>query len=367
MTRVALDARLLHYNRTGIGRYVRHLYAAMARVAPERDVIVAYSRRDRERRLRACWRREATLWTPAHHSLERWALALELTRLRPNVVHSPDHVCPQPLAWKAVLTVHDLAFWKVPGSHTPQSRAYYEQLRRSADQAARSVCVSHATKADLLAECPGVEERVRVVHEAPAPQFAAAGLERSTLAGERPYFVFVGTISPRNNVSRIIRALAGMATDARDRPARPELIVVGADGYGANDVRALPALLGIVGDVRFVGPQPALEVARLYRHATAVVYPSLLEGFGLPVVEAMAAGAPVITSDRSSMPEVSGEAAILVDPEDEAAIASAMLRVLEDGELRADLRERGRMRAASFSWERAARETLAVFDEALAA
>ena len=367
MTRVALDARLLHYNRTGIGRYVRHLYAAMAEVAPGRDVVIAYSRRDRERRLRSAWRREATLWTPAHHPLERWTLALELARLRPNVVHSPDHVCPRPMTWKAVLTVHDLAFWRVPESHTPDSRSYYSQLRRSAAQAARIICVSHATRADLRAACPGVEDRVRVVHEAPDPQFTTIDSARSTLANERPYFVFVGTISPRKNVSRIIRALASIATDTRDRQILPELIVVGGDGYGADEVRKLPMHLGIAEDVRFVGPQPASEVARLYRHATALVYPSLLEGFGLPVVEAMAAGAPVITANRSSMPEVAGDAALLVDPEDESAIANAMRRTVQEAALRADLRERGRIRAASFSWERCARETLAVFDEALAA
>lgn len=365
MTRVLLDARLLHYNRTGIGRYIRHLYGAMARVARERDVVVAYSRKDRERRLRHAWRREAMLWTPAHHTWERWALAAELLRLRPDVVHSPDHVCPQPLGWGAVVTVHDLAFWKEPESHEPASRDYYTRLRRSAAQAARIICVSHATKRDLLEYCPDVEPKVRVVHEAADPFFEAVGAERPALAGARPYFVFVGTIAPRKNVARIVRALAAVVR-GREGLERPELVIVGADGYGAAEVRALPAALGIGGDVRFVGPQPVGDVARLYRHAVALVYPSLMEGFGLPILEAMASGAPVITASRSSMPEVAGDAALLVDPEDVAALAEAMRRVLDDPALRRRLIAAGKERAAKFSWEQAARETLAVIDEAAA-
>ena len=361
---MALDGRLLHYNRTGIGRYIRHLYGAMAAEAPGREVVVGYSRRDTERRLREAWRRSATLWTPPHHQLERWALGAELVRLRPRLVHSPDHVAPLPLGWRSVLTVHDLAFWRVPESHEPASRAYYQGLRRSAAEAARIICVSQATMKDLLAECPEVDAKVRVVPEAPDPLFtrvAEGGMERSPLVGERPYFVFVGTIAPRKNVGRLIEALARV-----EASVRPELVVVGADGYGAAEVRALPGRLGIERSVRFVGAQPAAEVARLYGGALALVFPSLLEGFGLPVLEAMAMGAPVITSDRSSLPEVAGEAALLVDPEDVTALGEAMGRVASDVALRERLSAAGRARAAEFSWERAARETLAVFDEAAA-
>src|SRR5687768_9244442 len=170
--RLALDARLLHYNRTGIGRYIRHLYGAMAALPDVPEVCIGYSRRDHERRLATAWPDGATLWTPPHHRLERWTLALELQRLRPRVVHSPDHVAPLPLRWRSVLTVHDLAFWRVPESHSSESRAYYAGLRRSAMEATRIICVSHATKADLVDAVPEVETKVRVVHEAPDPLYA---------------------------------------------------------------------------------------------------------------------------------------------------------------------------------------------------
>jgi glycosyltransferase involved in cell wall biosynthesis len=364
------DARLLHYNQTGIGRYVRHLYGAVAELAaadsalaagaaPRRAITLLYSRRDRDRRLSEAFR-GATSWTPAHHRLERWALAAEGLRLRPDLWHAPDHVCPQPAGWRTVLTVHDLAFWRLPQTHAADSRAYYAGLWRSARQATRIICVSEATRRDLLAATGVSEANVRVVPEAPDPRYREPA---SGPAPEgRPYLLCVGTVEPRKNLESLFRALAALP------PAgRPEVRVVGAPGLDAAAITALPARLGIGGSVRFLGRLPTGEVAALYRGALALVYPSLLEGFGLPVLEAMAAGAPVLAAARSSIPEVAGDAALLVDPEDTPAFAAAVQRVAESEALRRELRRRGRAHAAAFTWERTARETLAVFAEALAA
>ncbi|MGH2351943.1 MAG: glycosyltransferase family 4 protein [Chloroflexota bacterium] len=365
---ILLDARLLHYNRAGIGRYIRHLYTAMASVcASRRDagdyrpatITVLYHRKDRERALAGAWPRSAVAWTPAHHRLERWALAAEAARLRPRLLHAPDHVCPQPLGWRTVVTVHDLAFLRYPATHSQASRAYYAGLQRSVRQATRVICVSEATKRDLL-QATGVDERkLRVVHEAPDPAYAAAG---SPAPAARPYFIFVGAIEPRKNLETAFRALAMLS-----KPGRPEFLIVGAPGWGAAPILSLPAALGVEQEVRFLGRLPTAQVAALYRGATALVYPSLLEGFGLPVLEAMAAGAPVIASNRASIPEVAGDAAELVDPTDAGALAAAMERVASCAAYRDDLRRRGQARARQFSWERAACETLAVFEEALAA
>ncbi len=360
---LVVDARLLAYNRTGIGRYLRHLYAALgalrAGAGAVPDVTVLYHRTDGARRLRGWWPREAVAWTPPHHRLERWALAVELARLRPRLVHCPDHVCPQPLGWRTVLTVHDLAFRKLPESHAPGSRAYYAALERSVRQATRIICVSDATRRDLLAETGVDERKVRVVYEAPDPAYTPDG---PAVAGERPYVVFVGSVEPRKNVAGIVRALARLPA-----PERPELRLIGAGGPSLEAVRRLAQELGLASDVRFLGPLPTAEIAAQYRGALALVYPSLLEGFGLPILEAMAAGAPVITSGCSSMAEVAGGADELVDPRDDDAIAAAIARLAGDRRYREALRCRGFARARQFSWERAARETLAVFHEALAA
>jgi glycosyltransferase involved in cell wall biosynthesis len=293
---------------------------------------------------------------PPHHRFERWALALEVARLRPALVHSPDHVAPATLGWRSVVTIHDLAFRLLPESHTAPSRAYYAGMARSVRQASRVICVSEATKHDLLAAVPESAGKVRVVYEAPDPAYT---LDGTAPAQARPYFVFVGTIEPRKNLAGIVRALAHLPAETR-----PELHVVGAPGMASDEVRTLVASLGLERDVVFLGSRPTNEVAALYRGALALVYPSFLEGFGLPILEAMACATPVITSDRSSMAEIAGDAAILVDPHDVEALRGAMDRVAADQALRRALRARGLRRAAEFSWPRAAAETLAVFAEA---
>jgi len=364
---LVVDARLLAYNRSGIGRYLRHLYTAMAEVVGDEPpgmapaglrLTMLYHRSDRERALAGLWPGSAA-WTPPHHRLERWMLAAELARLRPQLVHAPDHVCPEPLGWRTVLTVHDLAFLRLPETHAPQSRAYYAGLLRSVCRATRTICVSQATRDDLLELAGADPERVRVIYEAPDPCYRPDG---PAAPAERPYLVFTGTIEPRKNLARVLRALATLAPGRR-----PELRVAGAAGYRAAEVLALPAQLGLEGDVCFLGPRPTSEVASLYRGAIALIFPSLLEGFGLPILEAMACGTPVITSNRSSMAEVAGDAAVLVDPEDVESIAAAISQLMEHPSEREEWRRRGLARAAQFSWQRAARQTLDTFAEALAA
>jgi glycosyltransferase involved in cell wall biosynthesis len=360
--RVVVDARLLHYNRAGIGRYLRHLYRALADLPSaalpvELQMVVLYARKDAERALRSARSIERRAWTPAHHRLERWALALEIAALRPILLHAPDHVCPQPLGWRTVLTVHDLAFLRYPQTHSPSSRAYYAGVRRSLAQASRVICVSEATRRDAI-ELAGAEPgKVRVVSEAPDPRYRVDG---PSATAWRPYLVFVGTLEPRKNLATLFSALARIPP--RDRPA---LRIAGAPGFGADALMALPSALGIGHDVEFLGRLPTTEVAALYRGAVALVYPSLLEGFGLPILEAMACGTPVITSNCSAMAETAGGAAHLVDPNDSDSVAAAIVELAGDPDRRATLRRAGLERAAQFSWHRAARETLTVFAEAL--
>lgn len=394
---LAVDGRLLHYNRTGIGSYLRNLYGAVAALpvaalAPF-DVRLYYHRKDREHALQGRLK-SATLWTPPHHRWERWALAAELAPRLPAVVHSPDHVAPQPLGWRSVVTVHDLAFWRLPETHSAESRAYYRGVTQTMRQSARVICVSNATRQDLLEMTQGDPAKVCVVYEAPGPEYglvadqylrgpggdvreqASGGVAQTDeryecvvsgstdVPGDRPYFIFVGTMEPRKNVANILSALALLPA-----AGRPDLFLVGNPGYGAESLPDLARQLGIAGRVRWLGRKTAAEVAALYQgpQTLGLVYPSLLEGFGLPILEAMACGAPVITSDRSSMAEIAGNAALLVDPDDPTALAGALGRVAEDAALRYQLRELGLNHVKSFSWAHAASQTLDVFREALAA
>jgi glycosyltransferase involved in cell wall biosynthesis len=234
-------------------------------------------------------------------------------------------------------------------------------------RARRIIAVSDATRVELLARYRLPSERVVVVPEAAAAEFAppgpaalAAARDRYGLA--RPYVLFVGFLEPKKNLGTLLEAVARVRRRGGWGPT--ELLVVGAPGWGPDPAQRARAL-GLDGAVRFVGPVPDADLPALYAGALAFAFPSLWEGFGLPVLEAMATGAPVVASNRGALPEVTAGAALLVEPE-AAPLAEALERLLADRTLRERLRAAGLARAAAFSWERTAQETLAVYRAAVA-
>ena len=321
--RIVVDGRLLHYNRTGIGRYLRHLYRAIGDLegqgglrppspGPGSRSLSSTAGATRGARSRTAY--PAARW-PGRPAITPGTLGPGPGRGPPAAppVARPRPRLPPTLGWRTVLTVHDLAFWRPPRiRHSAPSRAYYAGLR-APPQATRIICVSQATRHDLL-EATGIpEDRVRVV---PKPPTLATCNRRQPpfpdpVKTGRPYPALRGHDRAPQEPPRLPRP--GPPPRARASRAR----VVGAPGLDATAIQALPARLGLNGDVRFLGPRPTEQLVTLYAGALALVYPSLLEGFGLPVPEAMAAGAPVVASNRSSVPEVAGDAAILVDPEDD--------------------------------------------------
>jgi glycosyltransferase involved in cell wall biosynthesis len=223
---------------------------------------------------------------------------------------------------------------------------------------------SYSTRRDVI-RILGVEAaRLRVIPYAASPAFrpTPGGSERlARVYGARgPYFLYVGTLEPRKNLPRALRAFARIA------PSLPEhrFVIVGRKGWRYDAVLREAARPELAGRVAFAGYVPEQGLPALYTNATAFVYPSLYEGFGLPVVEAMSCGAPVLTSRSSSMAEIGAGAALLADPGDEAALADGMHALATDRALRGDLRARGLRRAAAFSWDRTARETVAAYQEA---
>ena len=271
--------------------------------------------------------------------------------------------------WRSVVTVHDLAFLRFPETHTAESRAYYAAAGPSAARAHRVIAVSQQTARDLT-DLLGVDPaRIRVVYEAAgtgyAPRPRADLLPLAARLGfdpERPYVLFVGTLEPRKNVPLLLAAFARSAA-ARDT----QLLLVGGRGWLDAPIFDAHRSLGLGDRARFLGPLPEGDLSVLYSHAAMVALPSLYEGFGLVVLEAMACGAPVVSSNAGPLPEVVGDAGLLLPPDNVAPWADALDRVLRDDALRADLRTRGLERARAFTWERAARETLAVYREALRA
>ncbi|NWF79961.1 MAG: glycosyltransferase family 4 protein [Chloroflexi bacterium] len=299
------------------------------------------------------------LWTHAR-------LGPALVHDRPALLFVPAHVIPLLHPAASVVTIHDLGYLAFPEAHTARRRLELELSTRWNLRAARRViAISQATRDDLVRQYGADPARVAVVHHGVSagfqpvadPALRAAARARHGL--DAPYFLYVGTIQPRKNLVRLIEAFA--------RAAVPGMLLAlaGRRGWLSAPIERRAAELGLGERVRFLGYLPDTDLPALLGDATAFVFPSLYEGFGMPVLEAMACGAPVLTSSTSALPEVAGNAALLVDPHDTAAMADALGRLAADEALRAELRARGYARAALFTWERCARATLAVLEQAL--
>ncbi len=351
----------------GIARYAVLLSQALAALDGPEEYVALKARRGWRQHIGGPNTMQRRCLTPPHHRLERWLLPLEILARAPglSLVHSLDHVSPAWGAWRSVVTLHDLAFLLYPNTHTPTSRAYYAAAGESARRAQRVIAVSQRTASDAV-RLLGVDPvRVRVVPEAAGPAFAPKprdaliALEgRLRVPLEQPYVLFVGTLEPRKNVALLLRAFAQVRAELE-----AHLLVVGARGW-------LDESIAIAADdpaVHFLGWLDEQELAVLYSHAGVLALPSLYEGFGLPILEAMACGAPVVSSNAGPLPEVAADAAVLLPPNDPAAWAEALLGVLTQPSRAAELRRRGFARARAFSWQRTAELTREVYREALLA
>ncbi len=296
-------------------------------------------------------------------------LAWELRRHPPQILFVPAHVVPVYRPCPAVVTVHDLGFLRFPAAHPPLSRLYLRWgTLFSVRVARRVIAVSEATKADLVTLLQVPAAKIDVVPEACPPGFRPLGDREAGLAVARryglsePYILSIGSLHPRKNLVRLVEAFA----IARRQAGLPhKLGLVGQPGWRSHEVEAAVARLGLAEVVVATGFVPEHELPLLLGAAQALAFPSLYEGFGLPALEAMASGVPVVAANTSSLPEVVGEAGLLVDPLRVDELAAALVRLLTDDELRRECARRGLARARAFSWERAATETLAVLQTAV--
>lgn len=368
---IAIDSRLVGYA-AGIARYATLLTQALVALEGTERYLLIGGRRGRiGSSIDGVVHRQA--WTPPHHRLERWTLPLDIVRGRlvPDLLHSIDHVSPRWGPWRQVVTLHDLAFLLYPGTHTDESRRYYAATGESVRRAQRVIAVSQRTASDAVRLLGVDPARIKVVHEAAAPGFsprsrdalkplaARLGLD---LDQRRPYILFVGTIEPRKNVPLLLDAFALLR-----RHLDAQLVLVGARGWLSEPIYTRFNQLGLGDHARFVGSLPEEDLAVLYSHAGVLALPSLYEGFGLTVLEAMACGAPVLSSNAGPLPEIAGDAAVLLPPHDASAWASALYDMLTNAPLADELRRRGFGRAGAFSWHAAALATRDVYREALLA
>lgn len=362
--RVLVDAHMLGHRETGNETYVRGLLSGLASLS---GVAVAAAvspdhRADAEPSSSITW-----LPLPTDSSVRR--LSGDLARLsgrwNADVLHA-TYVAPYRTACPIVISVHDVSFKRFPECFSWRDRLLFSTLFASSlRRAAAVLTLSSHSRDEIRRFYPRLRAPIHVVPAAPAEAFrplhadvAAAVLSKHDV--RQPFLLAVGSVQPRKNLPRLIEAFEGVH---RRRPD-VQLAIVGPDGFRASSLRDAIASRGLVEAVRLLGYVPEDELAALYNAAVALVYPSVYEGFGLPVVEAMACGRPVIAANTSSLPEVAGTAALLVDPFDVSALASAMERLLTDTREVEELGARGLARVTRFSWQRTAAAALAAFEAA---
>jgi glycosyltransferase involved in cell wall biosynthesis len=354
----------------GMGTYVRELLPALLRAEPGLDLTLFHSRFEAAGPAGLPGdHRVVELPAPIRRLYPSWALAgrprLPEALATTDLLHSPvpAAVPPKGSGQRSIVTVHDLAFLVHPELYPPQWRLMYRaglmRLARSADAV---IAVSRHTAEDLARRSRVSRSKVHVVPLA-ASLPKQNGDPDETLARLKvpaPFVLFVGTLEPRKNVVRLIRAYRRLVA----RGAPHTLVLAGPMGW-RHQALMRELALEAPGEIVLTGETTPGDLDALYRAASVFVYPSLYEGFGLPVLEAMARGTPSVVSIASSLPEVAGEAAVPVDPRSVAGLAEAMERVINDRDLAARLSAAGRARAATFSWDETARRTLEVYKSVL--
>jgi glycosyltransferase involved in cell wall biosynthesis len=368
--RIGIDARKLRDY--GIGTYVRNLLRQLARLDGPDDYVVFCHDADFET-VSVLGRR----FKPVHEEAgnytmrEQVAIPIDVRREGIELFHAPHYVLPPLTPCRSVVTIHDCIHLRFP-QYLPSRLGYAyarAQMWSATHRAARVITVSEASKRDILRYFHVAESRIDVIYNAIDDRFwQAPDAEEIDRVRQRyqliaPFVLYAGNIKPHKNLERLIEAFHLLRQDAAFKDV--QLLIIGDQISKYATLRRAVHRHKLHKHVRFFGFVPDRTLAALYRLANVFVFPSLYEGFGLPPLEAMASGTPVITSNVSSLPEVVGDAAVMIDPYEPAAIADAMQRVLTDEALRADLRRRGLARAREFSWERSVARVREIYAEVM--
>ncbi len=370
---VGLNAHLLslshNYRGAGINSYIYHLLHYLGQIGSRHRYSVFLS----ERRFVDEWLTlHYTRW-PTHRPLARilWeqlALPVVLRRAGIDLLHAMSFAGPLATTCPFVVTIYDLSFLHYPEAFRPWNRWYLSRFTAlSARRARRVIAISESTKRDVVSLLGVPADRVDVIycgtddifHPLPADEVAQFRCERAL---PDRFILFLGTLEPRKNVRTLVQAYGQWR---KAEPDIPKLVVAGGKGWYYDQIFAEVEALGLAGEVIFPGYVRQEELPLWYNAADLFVYPSRFEGFGLPVLEAMACGTPVVTTNVSSLPEVAGDAALLTPPDDETQLIEAMRRVLSDRALRQEMMAKGQAHAATFTWERTARQTVETYERAL--
>lgn len=358
-----MDITALVAPTTGVGNMVQELVAGLARERSLDLTGLLISWRGRRRAAEAlppgCGLR--TLASPARLTHARWR-RFDRPRLRGyDLIHGPNYIVPPASGAVRLVTVHDLTAWRYPELVDHHSRHYPRHLERALADGAHVHAVSHSVARELEHDLGVDPDRIHVIRNGVAPAMTGDPARGRNLVGG-PYILAIGTIEPRKDYVSLVRAMAAIWPIVPDL----KLAIAGPDGWGRLDLDQVVDDLGVRDRVVTLGYVDDIDKAHLLAGAEVMAFPSIYEGFGLPILEAMQAGVPVVSTTAGAIPEVAGRAAILVEPRDPSALAGALLSVLEDDGLSAHLTAAGRLRASEFSWEATVRAMAATY-RALAA
>lgn len=381
---LGIDGKPLLMEKTGIGIYVDRLLMALSSLdrsstikvyLPFSMVQLGREARKYEDELRQQYG-DQIKFVSSHFppKLRRWIwqqsnlLPMELTIGDVDLFHATNLVLPPLKRAKAVLTLYDLTFALFPSFHVKGMQAIAREVKRSASRADGLIAISEHTKQDAIEQLGIPAERIRVTLLAADERYRVLDDQLaiqnvlSRYGIDREFIFYTGTLEPRKNVPTLVRAFHRFRQEAK---APHRLVIAGKKGWLYEQIFDEVKQLGLSGEVIFAGYVPDDDLPFLYNGATLFAYPSLYEGFGLPPLEAMACGCPVVTSNVSSLPEVVGDAGLMIDPQSADDLASALAKVVGDSELAARMRISGLVRAATFSWDRCGRETLSLYQDIL--
>ena len=370
--RIALDARQLYRRgRRGIGKTLLELYRHLAALHPDWE-IAAYHRADADvdgadlpPNVIA---RQIELPGDRLDAWQRWRLPFAAWHSGADVLHCPANGCPDWMPLPTVVTIHDLIPLDFSDGQTPEQVCRFEAwVRRACQSAAHVTCPSHHTRSQLIDRFGANEDRTTTIHWAPSTPDPQVNLDAISLVlarynVSRPFVMHFGAADPRKNTARLLEA---WATVCRGSDMDWDLLIVGVDDATAGKLARRANELGVSGNVRLFGFVPEADLTTLLGAADVLAYPSLSEGFGVPIFEAWTAETAVLTSRRPSLVEVAGSAAELIDPCDTDQIAAALKHLLTDTDRRTQLIRAGRTRSKQFMWEAAARRFAAVVEQAM--
>ena len=366
---IGIDARLPYYQKGGITQYLLHLTQTLSQIDRENRYSLLHLHKDSDDYTpKAPNFSRQNVHTPCHHRFERGALTVELAlKQRFDLLHSPDFIPPYYGGRRHVITIHDLNFLYYPEYMTADSRRYYaDQINGAVRRADHISADSHHTRQDIINLLNVPAEKVTTIHLSVNPVYQndytndQVEARLAELKLPRGYILAVGTIEPRKNYQVLLAAY----TLLRERDADvPPLVLVGRKGWLYTDIFESIAAHPYSSSIFHLEGIYDEGLALLYHGAGVLVTPSHYEGFGLPGLEALNCGCPIILSDRGSLPEIAGDAGILLPPDEPEAWAEAIFQVLSDSEKRQLMIEAGHTHAKTFSWERAARDTLQIYQQ----